>query len=295
MTLTSIVLTENDFQWLVKCISQLRFASEIIISDTGTDYSLKEKVQNVFPEANILYYYDSDIDPRVRYFKYAKLAQSDYVHWIHPDEIYSPELAEAISYYLRNSHDIFDALAVRPTDILFGTDFGKANNYTVRIFKKGLFQLANNSNVHSEIFLRRTSDTTTYNGMRVKFLDGDYIHYSNPYLLIILVKLFRYEMINAKALTNLQLSRTSIDKNGVSFFRVLKLMAKINVRFFRTFKSQRKFGYGGLALAIASALRVIAEEIAPTEELLFRESKIDFNDTRGYINMKRDPYDSTTN
>ncbi len=289
MTLTSILITESDLEWLIKCISKLHFANEIIISDNGSDFAIEGRIKQRFPQKNIKYFFDSDIDPRVKYFKYGKEAVSDYVHLIHPDEIYSEELANEIIECLSDEKGLFDAFAVRPTNIWFGTDFGKADSHTVRIFKKEVLQIANKNNVHAEIFLNG-SGIRTYNGLKIKLLEGDYVHYANPYLLLLIVKTFRYEMINAKSLSNDVLLKRSIDKNGMSFWELLKLMIKINLRFFRAYRSLKKYKYGGLAMSIYSIFRTIAEAIAPTEELMFREDKLDFNDTRGYINLKREKW-----
>src|SRR5258706_629523 len=235
MTLTSILITESDLEWLIKCISKLHFANEIIISDNGSDFAIEGRIKQRFPQKNIKYFFDSDIDPRVKYFKYGKEAVSDYVHLIHPDEIYSEELANEIIECLSDEKGLFDAFAVRPTNIWFGTDFGKADSHTVRIFKKEVLQIANKNNVHAEIFLNG-SGIRTYNGLKIKLLEGDYVHYANPYLLLLIVKTFRYEMINAKSLSNDVLLKRSIDKNGMSFWELLKLMIKINLRFFRAFE-----------------------------------------------------------
>lgn len=284
-TITMLILVESDLLWMNKCLPKLGFTDEIIIVDNGTDKSIEKEIMDNFPDLNIRYYFDTELNPVTKMLKYASVVTSDFIFWLHADEILSDELGSEISLVLETDENI-DAYAICPFNFMFGTDFGRAETHSVRIMLKEKFQFRNSGSVHAEIMLTGVEEISSYNGLTVKKLKGKYVHYPNPFFLLYAVKIFRYEMINTKDLTDITLD-SRINKHTFSFAEILKFSFLLGRTFFKVFWSNRKYGFGGFCLACGYVVRIMAERIAPIEERQFRESVIDFNDTRGYINLNR--------
>ncbi|MER3127543.1 hypothetical protein ABQG68_19780, partial [Bacillus pumilus] len=148
----------------------------------------KEMLALKYPKAK--HFFDTDRDIKKREIYYQSVAESDYLLYISYDEFITPELAKEIVHYL-NSDIEFDALAMRAIDYSYGQKIINKDYFTNRVIKRGkLFY--EHGNIHEELKVEG----------KIINLNGYYEHYTNAYLMVTVFKIFRYELINAAALTD---------------------------------------------------------------------------------------------
>jgi hypothetical protein len=114
-------------------------------------------------------------------------------------------------------------------------------------------------------------------------LRAPYHHHNNPILGVTAVKHFRYEAVNAAALSETELQARNLDGYGRARFwgDVALNLLRANVRFLRACYAHRSLGFAGLCLAYSEMLRCIAAHVSPTEEHRKRTGAITA-DRRGY-------------
>lgn len=272
-TIAAIIGCENNPELLDKCLSKLNFVDELWITDLSKNDEIKNLLLAKYPNAR--HFFDIDRNVKNRILKYQELISCDFILAISPDEFFSHELQQEI-LDLFSSKDILeiDSIGFKSQEYHYGTNFGLSAYYTYRLLRKGLIKFEKD-NVHEEIMPVGNK----------KNLNHFYEHHSNPMLGINAVKMFKFEMINAADKSVEEIQNKSLQNlSGFKFYwHIFKQIIKINFRFYKSFKAYRKFGYGGLCIAYSSIIRTIAEHISPTQELQFREGRVDRNDTRGYL------------
>lgn len=272
-TISVIIATENNPELVEKCLSRLSFADEFLVTDLSNNNKIEQMLMEKFPKAK--HYYDIDRNLKNRQLKYQEQCNCDYMLMISPDEFYTQELIKELEELFSNEEILqYDTLGLKSLEFNFGNCFGQSAYFTYRIMKKGLLKYYTD-NVHEE----QTPVGKIYH------LKGVYEHHSNPMLAVNAVKMFKFEMINAQKFTDEELHQASIEKmSGFQLFKTaLTNWLRLSVRFWRAFKNYRKYGYGGLCYAYSDIIRVIAEHTSPTQELQFREGRVNRNDTRGYL------------
>ncbi|MBN8836638.1 MAG: hypothetical protein J0I09_05240 [Sphingobacteriia bacterium] len=269
-SIAAFIAVNNNPEILDKCLAQMQFVDEFIISDVSTNKKIEILLSEKYPKAR--HFYHENIDIKKRILEAQNLMRSDYLMLTSFDEFFTKELADEIIQILSLDED-FDALQISSMEYSFGACFGRGEYYN-KIIKKGKIKYGN-SNVH---------EFASVDGI-IKKLYSFYEHHSNPMLAVNAVKMFKFEMINAQKFTDEELHQASIEKmSGFQLFKTaLTNWLRLSVRFWRAFKNYRKYGYGGLCYAYSDIIRVIAEHTSPTQELQFREGRVNRNDTRGYL------------
>lgn len=269
-TIAVFIAVNNNASILDKCMAKMTFADEFIISDQSNNDEVRKMLELKYPTAK--HFFEENIDIRKRILRAQDVIESDFLMLSSFDEFFTEASSKEIADSMINTCD-YVAFRMRSREFNFGVDFG-FGLYHNKIIKKGFIKYTGN-NVHE--FAKVEGP--------VKDLSNVFEHHSNPMLAINAVKMFKFEMINAQEKNLEELRKLNLENLKLSklFWVMFVSWLRISVRYFRTLWAFRKFGYGGIAYAYSVIIRTIAEHISPTQELQFREGRVDRKDTRGYL------------
>lgn len=184
---TAIVLTKNEEKNIVNCLEALRFSDELIVID---DYS-QDRTVEIAKKMNAKVFVRplQNNFSKQRNFGLSK-AKNDWVLFVDADEVVSPELAEEVQNFIKNSQDFVGAY-IKRRDFIWGRvlKYGETGNIKlIRLGKKDAGQW--DSPVH-EVW-RLNGNTTT--------LKNTLDHYPHQAIEEFLREINHYTDIRAKEL-----------------------------------------------------------------------------------------------
>lgn len=250
-------------------IPRLLWADEIILADVSITPDIRIYASELGPK--VKYFHLSEDDSTKRILSLLPKIESDYVLVVDTDEFYNEDLAAEILSELTLPCK-YSGFHVPVVNYWFGSCFGPGTPF-LRLWRKSAANFPVKGSPH---------DNITVNG-DTKTLKNSYDHIDNPKLSIGAVKNFRYSTIWASRMSDSELERRRIDalKGIPLWMHSLKSLARINVRFLRTLYQLQKHGYAGLCLSYGTILRVMAEDVAATEEWRMRNGLAE-RSNRGY-------------
>jgi hypothetical protein len=271
-TIGVILAGDNNVDLVFKCLSFLWFVDEIIITDTSDNDEIKNMLAINYPKAK--HYFDTDRNIKRRELYYQSIADSEYLLFISYDEFITKELAEEIVYFLK-SDVIFNGLAFRSIECSYGSREINEHYFTNRVIKKGFLKYDLDKNIHEELRVEEP----------IIKLKERYEHHSNPYLMVSVFKMFRYEHINASEKSTIDLEKNNLlnFSNKKLLFELCKLLLKVVYRSYKYRNFVTKNGFSGYCLILSTICRTIAENTCPTVELQFRKELVNKKDTNGFF------------
>jgi hypothetical protein len=261
--------TKDCPEILAQTLPLLLWADEIVIVDVSITNDVRELVARISPDIR---YIKSDVDDFLkRYLSIAPSIQSDFVLGVDSDEFYYEELSNEILSELEKPCNISGFL-IRANNYFFGSNFGLSHPM-LRLFRKDKVNVPLTGSAHLH---------PTVNG-ETKVLKNAFTHIDNPKLGMVAVKHFRYSAIMSNRMNDEQLEASTLENLAGRHLLVHAFisLARLNVRFAREIIRNRAHGFAALCNGYQSILRVIAEDVAPTEELRMRQGLVE-RDNRGY-------------
>lgn len=263
--------TKNCAELLLLTFPPLLAFDEIIVADVSTDSSVRDYVTVMGQHVK---YFHSDIDDlHLRFLSLLDKIESEYVLGIDSDELVTDDLKSEIFDVLRFPCE-FSGFLIPSWMYNYGFEFGLAPP-SLRLFKKTDFVLTLDEGAHT---LPKVSGPTP-------LLSSPYLHMNNPKLGMTAVKHFRYGGITAARMNQDELEVIRLDKqsNLQILFHAVHMIARINYMFFREILTgwTWKAGYAGLCLGYSVILRLIADDVCPTEEYRMRKGLVE-RGNRGY-------------
>ena len=182
-TITIALIVKNEANNLKDCLKSVKdWVDEIIVLDSGSTDTTKDIARSFTDKV----YVNKDwpgFGPQRRIAQ--KFVTSDYVLWLDADERVTPELRESIEYVLTNPEEK-TVYSISRLSWVFGRFIYHCDwypDYVVRLYPTQLTQY-DDAFVHEKVEVPE--------GMTVKKLNGDAIHYTYNDLHHYLVKSARY-------------------------------------------------------------------------------------------------------
>lgn len=261
--------TKDCPEILAQTLPLLLWADEIIIADVSITSSVRDLVTSISP--GIRYIRSEADDFMKRYLSIAPSIQSDFVLGVDSDEFFHEELANEILLALEKPCS-FSGFLIRANNFFFGSNFGLSHPF-LRLWRKDKVNIPVVGSAH----LHPTVDGPT------KVLQNAFTHLDNPKLGLVAVKHFRYSAIMSHRMTDGELEASTLEnlRGWQLIAHAFIELARLNVRFVRELFRNRAHGFAALCQSYQSILRVIAEDVAPTEELRMRKGFVE-RSNRGY-------------
>ena len=261
--------TKDCAEILSQTLPLLLWADEIVIADVSVTPDILNLTASISPKIK---YLRSDIDDFMkRYLSAVPLIKSDFVLGVDSDEFFHEDLVDEILLELRKPCH-FSGFKIRANNYFFGSNFGLSHPH-LRLWHKDKVNipLAGCAHLHP-----------TVNG-QTKILKNPFNHIDNPKLGLVAVKHFRYSAIESSRMTDGELEASTLE--NISGWQLLAhsliTLARLNLRFVRTIFKDQSHGFAALCNGYQTILRVIAADVAPTEELRMRKGIVERNN-RGY-------------
>jgi len=261
--------TKDCAEILAQTLPLLLWADEIVIADVSITPDVRDLIASISPEIK---YLRSDVDDFMkRYLSVVPLIKTDFVLGVDSDEFFHEDLANEILLELRRPCP-YSGFKIRANNYFFGSNFGLSHPH-LRLWHKDKVNipLAGSAHLHP-----------TVNG-QTKILKNAFSHIDNPKLGLVAVKHFRYSAIMSNRMTDGELEASTLENlSGWQLLvHALIMLARLNLRFVREIVKNRSRGFAALCHGYQTILRVIAEDVAPTEELRMRKGLVERNN-RGY-------------
>lgn len=270
-TLTVQIPAFNCPELLEKCLQGVAWADEIVVQDASTHEGVKQLLARKFPE--VICVRNTEPDIRKRLISVAGVGRGDFVLWVHTDEFYDAAVGEEILASLRKPCD-YDGFYIPSININFGENMGPGQSQ-LRLFRRDRFEF---KTVEMHEMPSVPGKTAT--------LTRPYAHVNNPFFILLVIKLFRYDRITVMGKSDVELQRFNLDQPGWRLWRQAALQwLHINREFFRHWWGWRKCRYAGVCSGYVGMIGALSRWFTSTEELRIRRGKLDRNDTRGYIDM----------
>jgi hypothetical protein len=251
-------------------LPRLLWADEIIIADASKTSHINEYVHSLSPK--IKYYHFTEDNGYKRYLAVEADIESDYVLGVDTDEIFNDQLANEILESLTKPC-AYMGFTIPQVNYNYGAQWGGGTPW-LKLFKKSDAIIPTQGSYHQTVQVRGP----------IKPLKNHFVHINNPKLGMTMVKHFRYAAIEAKMMTEESLQIARIDK--LNFYKLLihvfGTILRLNYRFIKYAWLYRRHGYAAICFGYSEIGRVLANDIAPTEEIRMREGSIEMGN-RGYF------------
>jgi hypothetical protein len=251
-------------------LPRLLWVDEIIIADVSVSTEIRDYVAVLGPK--IKYFKMKQDDFMLRLHALFPETACDFILWVDTDEFYNDELAEEILLALRKPC-LYSGFSIPQNNFEYGASLGRGEAW-LKLFRKDKVSLPFKGSAHLMPIVTGASTC----------LVNAYNHMRSPKLGVTSVKHFRYSAMWASRMTDKELSNLEI--GTIHGFRLLYhaliRLARINFRFLRSLRANKKNGFAGLCFAYSEILRVVAEDVSPTEELRMRSGSIE-RGNRGYF------------
>lgn len=269
-TLAVYINCKDCVEILIPCVSKLLWADEIILADASISSDIEQYAQTLPP--SVKHYRVKTDDIFLRLKQLLPQIESEYILGVDTDEMFTEELADEIQNALIAPCP-YTGFFIPSLDYNYGALWGPGQTF-LRIVRKDKVVLPLAKNAHANWSV----DGPT------ALLTNSYSHLNNPKLGMTAVKHFRYGAISASRMSVSDLDRLNLDRLSTIhlLWHGLISLLRINVRFLRTLLSTRNFRFASLCMAYSDILRVIADDVTPTEEWRMR-SGITERGNRGYF------------
>jgi len=272
-TICAHIPTRNCVHELSLCLSFLNFVDEIIVADNSSNSDI-ENLLNREEFSHITHIYTQESDIRKRLLELNSISKSDFILWVHTDEIYTSDLADEILENLRTVQDDVDGFYIPSRVTNFGHDFNEGHTQ-LRLVRKGKFTFPFDGMHDMPIVKGKTIHLTHY-----------YKHINNPNIGITLIKHIGYERLTAKDIGKNEDLISFLDSKGIKLYLgIFVFWIKSFIRFVRYFLVFRNLGFVGFCLAFSNSFHFMAMCLMQTEEKRIREGKMDKSSRnyRGYL------------
>jgi hypothetical protein len=251
-------------------LPRLLWADEVIIADASLSVDIRIFVQSLGPKVH--YFHFTEDNGFKRYLAVESKIQSEYILGVDTDEFFSDDLASEILDALTIPCN-YSGFLIPQFNYNYGAFFGRGTPW-LRLFKKSDAIIPVQGSYHQQVQVRGP----------VRELKNHFDHFNNPKVGMTIVKHFRYAAIESNAMSEDFLMKRRLDH--LAFLRLvlhaLMSIARLNYRFFKYFFVYRRHGYAALCSGYAEIGRVLADDVAPTEEIRMREGTIEAGN-RGYF------------
>lgn len=133
LSITAVIIAKNEEKMIANCIESLRWCSEILVIDNGSDDATPQVAESIGARV-ISHKTESFADLRERALKHVK---TDWLFYIDADERVTPMLAKEVAVHLETNSA--QALRFRRENVLYGKTFhhgGWQHDYVTRVFQR---------------------------------------------------------------------------------------------------------------------------------------------------------------
>lgn len=261
--------TKDCGELLSESLPLLLWADEIVIADVSITNEVADLAAKT---SDKIKYIKSNVDDFfLRYLEIAPLIKSEFVLIVDSDEFYQGDIVSEILNEIKRPCG-YSGFMIRANNYFFGSNFGLSHPF-LRFWRKDRVNIPISGSAHLN---------PTVNGP-TKVLQSAFTHIDNPKLGQVAVKHFRYSAIMSHRMSDGELEASTLENlRGWQLIAHASIaLARLNVRFVRELFRYRAHGFAGLCHSYQTILRVIAEDVAPTEELRMRKGLVERHN-RGY-------------